>query len=266
MKQIGFIGCGNMGGAMLRGILKKGLVQPGNIIVSDANSAQLAALASETGVCTTPSNAEAAKAAVLVLAVKPQYYVQVIEEIKGQLSKDTVVVTVAPGFTLKRLEELLGAGTKLVRTMPNTPAMVGAGVTAACKNGHVTAAEFDHVQTLLNSMGTVEIIPEHLMDAVVGVSGSAPAYVFMFLDALADAGVRAGLPRAQALRFAAQATLGSARLLLESGKHPAELKDMVCSPGGTTIEAVAALEEKGFRAAILAAAQATIEKSKKMGQ
>ena len=153
---------------------------------------------------------------------------------------------------------------KIVRTMPNTPALVGEGMTAACVNPYVTEEEKDYAQKILESFGKVEIVPEHLIDAVVAVSGSSPAYVFMFIEAMADAAVAEGMPRAQAYQFAAQAVYGSAKMVMETGKHPGELKDMVCSPAGTTIEAVRVLEERGFRSAVIEAMKACADVSRNM--
>ncbi len=174
------------------------------------------------------------------------------------------MITIAPGKTLSWLAEQFGKQVKIVRTMPNTPAMVGEGMTAACPNEYLTEEETAYVRTLLESFGRVEIVAERLMDAVVAVSGSSPAYVFMMIEAMADAAVSGGMPRPQAYQFAAQAVLGSAKMVLETGKHPGELKDMVCSPAGTTIESVRVLEELGFRSAIFEAMKVCEEMSKGM--
>ena len=204
------------------------------------------------------------KADVIVLSVKPQFYAEVIHEIREFIRENQIVITIAPGKTLAWLTEKFGKEVKLVRTMPNTPALVGAGMTAMCPNEHMTEKEIAYVRTLLESFGRVEIVPERLMDTVVSTSGSSPAYVFMMIEAMADAAVSGGMPRAQAYQFAAQAVMGSAKMVLETGKHPGELKDMVCSPGGTTIEAVRTLEEYGFRSGIIEAMKVCEEKSKSM--
>ena len=174
------------------------------------------------------------------------------------------MITIAPGKTLSWLEEQFGKRVKIVRTMPNTPALVGEGMTAACVNQYVTEEEKAYALKILNAFGKVELVPEHLIDAVVAVSGSAPAYVFMFIEAMADAAVAEGMPRAQAYEFAAQAVYGSAKMVLETGKHPGELKDMVCSPAGTTIEAVRVLEERGFRSAVMEAMRACANVSRRL--
>ena len=201
---------------------------------------------------------------MIILSVKPQFYAEVIHEIRRDVRENQIVITIAPGKTLAWLADQFGKDVKIVRTMPNTPAMVGAGMTAACPNEHMTKEETAYVCTLLESFSRVEIVSEHLMDTVVSVSGSSPAYVFMLIEAMADAAVSGGMPRSQAYQFAAQAVLGSAKMVLETGKHPGELKDMVCSPAGTTIEAVRVLEERGFRSAVFEAMKVCEEMSKGM--
>ena len=175
-----------------------------------------------------------------------------------------MIISLAPGKTLAWLEEKFGKKLKIVRTMPNTPALVGEGMTAACPNAYVTEEEKNYALELLGSFGKVEVVPEYMIDAVVAVSGSSPAYVFMLIEAMADGAVAEGMPRNQAYKFAAQAVCGSARMVLETGKHPGELKDMVCSPAGTTIEAVRVLEEKGFRSAIIEAEKACADVSRNL--
>ena len=201
---------------------------------------------------------------VVFLAVKPQFLEGVLDEIKDSVKEGQIFISIAPGKTLQWLGGHLGMHTKVIRTMPNTPAMVGEGMTALCVNELVTEKETELAVKLCDTFGKTEVIPEHLMDAVVGVSGSSPAYVFMFLEAMADAAVADGMPRAQAYKFAAQSVLGSAKLMLETGKHPGELKDMVCSPAGTTIQAVRVLEEKGLRSAVIEAQTACVKKAKGM--
>ena len=187
-----------------------------------------------------------AEADILFLAVKPVYYKSVIDEIKDIVSSDQIIVTIAAGKSIAWVEEAFGGARKIVRTMPNTPALVGEGITAVCTNSNVSESDLSNVMDLLESFGKAEVINENVMDAVVAVSGSSPAYVFMFIEAMADAAVAEGMPRAQAYKFAAQSVLGSAKMVLETGKHPGELKDMVCSPAGTTIEAVRVLEKEGL--------------------
>ena len=229
--KIGFIGCGNMATAMLKGILKSGEVAATDMIASAKSDKTRKKIEQELGIQKADTNAQVVDFAdVVFLAVKPQFLEGVLNEIKDSVKEKQIFISIAPGKTLQWLGEHLGEKTKVIRTMPNTPAMVGEGMTALC----------------------------------VGVSGSSPAYVFMFLEAMADAAVADGMPRAQAYKFAAQSVLGSAKLMLETGKHPGELKDMVCSPAGTTIQAVRVLEEKGLRSAVIEAQTACVKKAKGM--
>ena len=259
------MGMGNMAQAVAGGILKKGICAPGDIIASRRNQAELDKIKEKYGILVTTDNAEVVKTSdILILAVKPQMLKQVMEEIKGYLTEGHIIVSLAAGKTIGWFEGELGSQYKIVRCMPNTPALVLEGCTGVCYNSMVTAEEIEQVLGILSSFGKAELVTENMMDAVVGVSGSSPAYVFMMIEAMADGAVAAGMPRKQAYEFAAQAVYGSAKLVLETGKHPGELKDMVCSPGGTTIAAVKALEEGGFRASIMNAVAASVEKSKSL--
>ena len=261
--KIGFIGCGNMAKAMMGGIIKSGKFEASSIIASDVYTVGLENAKEELGINITSDNKEVAKnSEVLVLSIKPIYYESVINEIKDVVSSEQIIVTIAPGFALERTRGLFGKDVKIVRTMPNTPALVGEGITAMCTNELVSSEDADYVKGILSCFGQAEVVGENLMDVVVSVSGSSPAYVFMFIEAMADAAVADGMPRAQAYKFAAQAVLGSAKMVLETGKHPGELKDMVCSPGGTTIEAVRVLEEKGMRSAVIEAMKACTKKAR----
>ena len=261
--KVGFIGCGNMASAIIGGLIKNNCVNKEEIIAADAFEAALKKASTNLGIHTTSDNVEVAKNSdVLFLSVKPQYYEEVIAGIKDSIKEEQIIVTIAPGKTLSWLSERLGSDKKIVRTMPNTPALVGEGITGVCKNNLVSDNEFEYVLKLLSSFGLAEAIPESLMDVCVSVSGSSPAYVFMFIEAMADAAVADGMPRAQAYKFAAQAVLGSAKMVPETGKHPGELKDMVCSPAGTTIEAVRVLEEKGFRSAVIEGMKACTAKAR----
>ncbi len=263
--KLGFIGCGNMASAIMSGIISNGLMEANEIIGADVFAPSREKVKETLGIKIAESNTEVVqKADVFVLSVKPQYYEEVIAEIKEEVRENQIVITLAPGKTLQWLEEQFGKPVKIVRTMPNTPAMVQEGMTGACPNVSVTAEELKTVCNILKGFGEVEVIPEKLMDAVVAVSGSSPAYVFMMIEAMADAAVAEGMPRTQAYKFAAKAVLGSAKMVLETGKHPGELKDMVCSPAGTTIEAVKILEETGFRSAIMQAMEACANKSRNM--
>lgn len=264
-KKIGFIGCGNMAKAMIGGIIESKLVAAADIIASDGYMPSLEEAKSKYGINISQDNKDVVRASDIVfLAVKPNMYEKVIAEVSSEVDNSTIIVTIAPGKTLKLIGEYFGKEVKVLRTMPNTPALVGAGVTAICPNENITAEELSGLKEIIATFSLVEEIEEKLFDAVVSVSGSSPAYVFMFIEAMADAAVLQGMPRDKAYRFAAQAVMGSAKMLLETGKHPGELKDMVCSPGGTTIEAVSVLENKGFRAAVMEAMKACGDKSSKM--
>ncbi len=266
-KNIGFIGCGNMGSAMIGGIVGSGLVPADAVIASAHTSATLEKIKNQYSIRTTLDNKEVAGTAdILFLAVKPYLYAEVITEIKDVVSKDAVIVAIAAGQSIEKMESCFGRPVKLVRSMPNTPAMVLEAMSALTPNANVTADELDTVISIFNSFGKCEVVPEKLMDAVTGVSGSSPAYVYMFIEAMADAAVWDGMPRAQAYKFAAQSVLGAAKMVLETGKHPGELKDAVCSPGGTTIAAVAALEADNLRGTVMSAQHACTEKSKEMSK
>lgn len=263
--KIGFIGCGNMASAMIGGILKNGVFQKEEIIVSNLTEEGSRKSREKLGVVTTMDNREVVKnAKIIILAVKPQFYEEVISEVKDLFTPEHMVIGIAPGKTLAWLEEKCGQPLKIVRLMPNTPAQAGEGMTGACINEKVTEGDLEQVLAITNSFGCTEVVPERLMDAVGAVSGCSPAYVFMFIEAMADAAVAQGMPRKQAYRFAAQAVLGSAKLVMETGLHPGELKDMVCSPAGSTIEGVRTLERLGFRSAVFEALQACSDKGKKL--
>ena len=263
--MIGFIGLGNMATAIIGGLLKKKLVLSNEILGTDKLPEAVERCKKTYGIQTADTNCEvAAKADILFLAVKPQFFPDVIGEIKDAVREETVVVSIAAGKTIASIESLFGKKIKLVRCMPNTPALVLEGCTAVVQGELVSDGEMEYVKELLGSFGTVSEVPEKMIDVVVGISGSSPAYVFLFIEAMADAAVLAGMPRKQAYEMPAQAVMGSAKLLLETGKHPGELKDMVCSAGGTTIEAVKVLEEMGLRATVMDAVEACIEKSRNM--
>lgn len=263
--KLGFIGTGNMASAIMGGIIGKKMISAEEIIGADLFAPGREKVKEQFGIQVTEKNQEVVeKAEVIILSVKPQFYEDVINQIKDCVKKEQIIITIAPGKTLAWLAEKFGKEVKIVRTMPNTPALVGAGMTAMCPNEHMEKEETEYVKRLLESFGRVEVVPERLMDVVVSVSGSSPAYVFMMIEAMADAAVSGGMPRAQAYQFAAQAVYGSAKMVLETGKHPGELKDMVCSPAGTTIEAVRTLEEMGFRSSIIEAMKVCEEVSRNL--
>lgn len=265
-KQLGFIGGGNMANAIIGGIIESRQLIPENIYVYDCHPEKSKRLQQKYGITLNFSEQEVAKNAhILFLAVKPNVIIEVLKDNKLSLrKKDFIVISLAAGVTLDWLARLIGPGYKIIRVMSNTPALVGKAMTSVTPNALVTQQEVNEVLNIFNMIGKTEILPESLIHTVIGVSSSAPAYVYMFIEAMADAAVNAGMPRIQAYKFAAQAVKGAAQMVLQTGKHPGELKDEVCSPNGTTIEAVKLLEEKGLRAAVLAAIQSCIEKSIKI--
>ena len=241
--KLGFIGTGNMAGAIMGGIIRNEIFKPEEIIGADISKESRSKVQSAYGINVTEDNKKAAsESEVLVLSVKPQYYAETIKEIKDCVREDQLIITIAPGKTLKWLEEQFEKKVKIVRAMPNTPALVGEGMTAACANDAVTEEEKEYALKILRSFGKVEIVAENMIDAAVSE----------------------GMPRKQAYEFAAQAVYGSAKMVLDTGKHPGELKDMVCSPAGTTIEAVRVLEERGLRSAVIEAMKVCADKSRKM--
>ena len=263
--KFGFIGGGNMASAMIKGILEKGLLDREHLIVSHRTEEGCQRSREKFGIEATQDNMRVVEVSqCIVLAVKPQYYQQVIRQIRDNISAGHLIISIAPGKTLAWVAETFGRELKIIRTMPNAPAMVTAGMMALCPSERVSESELAMFRELCGSFSNTEVVEERLMDVVTAVSSSSPAYVFMFIEAMADAAVLEGMPRAQAYEFAAQAVYGSAKMVLETGKHPAELKDMVCSPGGTTIEAVRVLEEKGFRSSIMEAMKACAKKSREL--
>lgn len=263
--KLGFIGTGNMASAIMGGVIKKGIVTPEDIIGADLYAPGRERVKDQFKIEVTADNKEAVrKADVIFLSVKPQFYEDVICGIKEEVRPEQIIITIAPGKTLAWLRDQFGKDVKLVRCMPNTPALVGEGMTAACPNEWISDEDLDRVKGILESFSCVEIVPERLMDTVTAVSGSSPAFVFMFIEAMADSAVCCGMPRMQAYKFAAQAVLGSAKMVMETGKHPGELKDMVCSPAGTTIGGVRVLEQMGFRSAVFEAVKEAEEISRSL--
>lgn len=264
MAKIGFIGMGNMGFAIMKGLLK--IYRPEELLFTDVNKERMQAVKESTGVEFVETNAECAnQSEMVVLAVKPQYYDGVLKNIKYAVRPEQIIISIAPGITIETLLKKLGDGKRIVRAMPNTPALLGEGMTGVTYDRKLfTEEEEARIREFFSSFGRMEFVEERLMSAVVCASGSSPAYVYMFIEALADSAVRYGLPRDKAYSFAAQAVKGAAAMVLETGKHPGQLKDEVCSPGGTTIAGVAALEECGFRNAVLKANDACYNKSESM--
>jgi pyrroline-5-carboxylate reductase len=259
----GVIGVGNMGGAVIRGYLAAGAGGADRVSAFDKDAARLSAFAAETGVTAAESIAAlAARADTILLAVKPNNFEEVLPALAAARADDRLVISMAAGVRIGYIEKFLGERAKIIRIMPNTPAAVGAGMTAVSRNARVNDAEFERALGLLRAVGRAEPVDESLMDAVTGISGSSPAYVYMFIDALTESAAAAGMDAAQARIFAAQAVLGAARMVLETGIDPRTLRQNVCSPGGTTIEAVNVLLQNGFADNIKEAVRACIEKSK----
>ena len=262
--KIGFIGGGNMAYAIAGGVVKAGLCDAGDIYVSDPIEAAHGKF-QDLGISTDANNMYALSGDIIILAIKPFIYPTALkalaENAKEEL-KDKVFVSIAAGISVKEIKEYLGFDAKVIRVMPNTPAMVLAGMSVLAEPiSPVNDEEFTAACKIFEAVGEVEVLPEKLMNSVIAVSGSSPAYVYMLIEAMADGAVRDGIARDKAYRLAAQSVLGSAKMVLETGKHPGELKDMVCSPRGTTIAAVAELENAGYRNAILEAMRACTEKA-----
>ena len=266
-KKLVFLGTGNMAEALLKGLLREGTVDPEEIVCAEPRPERREEIADRYGVEVTGDNrAAAALADLVVLSVKPQMIDALLTEVAPALAARALVVSIAAGVPISALARRLPAGTRIIRTMPNTPALVGAGATALARGPHATEADLTVARAVFEAVGTAVVVDESLLDAVTGLSGSGPAFVFMAIEALADGGVKAGLPRPTALSLAAQTVMGAARLVLETGRHPGELKDQVTSPAGTTIAGVAALESRGFRAALIEAVDAAARRSRELGQ
>lgn len=264
MNTFGFIGVGNMGNAMLRGIMNT--FETKQIMITDASETLRNKVAEETGVTCAPTNIELANSVkYIILAVKPQYYETVIKGIRNVVTEDKIVISLAPGVSIEKVKDLFAADVRVVRCMPNTPALIGEGMTGvAYDKSRFDLEEMDVISQFFSSFGEFRIVEERLLDTVTCVSGSSPAYVYMFIEALADSAVKYGMTRDDAITFAAMTVKGAADMVLTTKEHPAVLKDRVCSPGGTTIAGVSALEENGFRHAIIAATDKCYEKCTKI--
>ncbi len=266
-KPIGVIGAGNMATAIVTSIVKKDLISPKKINIFDIDREKLLKLAEKTGVNISSSNKKVVETCpIIILAVKPNSYPSVLNEIKDSLNENHILISIAAGISIEYIRKKTQGQCKIVRVMPNTPALVGEGAIVVCKEHDLDEKQKRIVFEILSSLGMVQEVEEKYINAVTAISGSSPAYVYMFIEALADGGVMMGLSREQAYTLAAQAVLGAARMVLESQEHPGVLKDMVCSPGGTTIEAVYALEQKGFRGIIMEAVKKCAEKEKAMNK
>lgn len=264
MYKVGFVGLGNMGFAIARGLLKT--MNPKDISFFDADNEKCSSAKGELGINLCRNNLEIAEQSkYIILAIKPQIYDMCISQIKNSLKPQSVVISIAPSITIESLKKMLGDKTKVVRVMPNTPAFVNEGMSVlSFSDDEYTDKETKDIENIFKSCGQIETVQEQYMDAIVPISGSSPAYVYMMIEALADGGVNLGLPRKLAYKLAAQTVLGSAKMVLETNSHPGELKDAVCSPGGTTIAAVRSLEKTGFRSSIIEAMNQAFEKTQEL--
>jgi pyrroline-5-carboxylate reductase len=262
--KIGCIGTGAMGGAIMRAVCKKYDVS--QIKVTDKNAAMGKAFAKETGATFVNSNKDVLDCDYIFLAVKPQFLGDVFDEIGRDIPNSAVVISMVAGVKIEKLEQWVHHGARFIRMMPNVCAQIGEGMTAIAYNSSIKEDEAKTALEILSTAGRVEVVQEKLMDCVTALGGSGPAFVFMFIEALADGAVRCGMPRTQAYTYAAQVVYGSAGMVMESGKNPAALKDMVCSPAGTTIEGVAVLEKNGFRNAVIEAITAACNRSIELGK
>lgn len=258
--KIGFIGGGNMAGAIANGVIESGICKKCDMVICDINKESLEKYDKE--VVTSTNNRDALSCDYIILAVKPFILSDVLEEIKAEDIQNKVFISIVAGISVAEIKGVLGNDAKVIRVMPNTPAQIGEGMTVIAEpDDKVSEDELEQAKAIFDAVGKTEMMKENMINVVTGVSGSSPAYVFMLIEAMADAGVVGGIPREKAYNLAAQSVLGSAKMVLETGKHPGELKDMVCSPKGTTIEAVAELEKRGFRSAIIEAIKKCNEKA-----
>jgi len=265
--SIGFIGAGNMAEALIRGLVKGGHVPANRITASAPRNERLAELADAYGIAVTRDNREVAQAAsIVVLSVKPQILDKVLREIGTEIKPGTLVISIAAGVDTETIEEALADGVRVVRAMPNTPALVGAGATAISAGKHASDEDLAMARAVFDAVGITVQLDESHLDAVTGLSGSGPAYIFLILEALADAGVKVGLSRRNAQRLAAQTVMGSAKMLLETDEHVGRLKDMVTSPGGTAIAGLHTLEEGGLRTTLINAVETATKRARELGR
>jgi pyrroline-5-carboxylate reductase len=265
-KKIAIIGGGKMGGVIINGIITRQLAPAVNVIVADKVRECLQKLKDAYGVATTADNKKAAQAAaVVILAVKPQDMGNVLQELSPVIDNKKVVISIAAGISTGFIEGYLKEGVRVIRVMPNTPALIGEGAAALTRGKNASEKDLELAELIFKALGITVVVKEELMDTVTGLSGSGPAYGFLIIEALTDAGVLMGLSRDVSLKLAAQTMLGAAKLCLQSGKHPAELKDMVTSPGGTTIAALKVLEDGKIRAILMAAVEAATLRSRELG-
>ncbi|NFO89456.1 pyrroline-5-carboxylate reductase [Clostridium botulinum] len=264
-RKIGFIGCGNMGSSMVGGLINSGSFESKNIFVSTKTESSASNMKDKFNINASINNKDVVKNSnIIILSVKPYMFKDVINEIKDYLTEDKLIISVAAGITIENLEDLISKKHKIIRSMPNTPALVGEAMSAICPNANVSKEDIEVCKKIFESFGECVEISEKDFHAFIALCGSSPAYIFMFIEAMADGAVKLGIPRNKAYKMAAQSVLGSAKMVLDTRKHPGELKDAVCSPGGTTIDAVVELEKLGFRSSVIQAMDKCAEKSKNM--
>ncbi|HEY8849656.1 MAG TPA: pyrroline-5-carboxylate reductase [Thermoanaerobaculia bacterium] len=265
-KSIGFVGAGNMAEAMIRGLLRGQVFTPKQVTASAPREERQRELAEKYGIRATGDNREPARQSIVVLSVKPQILSRVLDEIAGTVSAESLVISIAAGVPVAVIQSKLRPETRVVRAMPNTPALVDAGATAIARGEHARESDLEDAKRIFDAVGVTVVLDESLLDAVTGLSGSGPAYVFLILEALSDAGVKVGLSRRTAQLLAAQTLLGSAKLLIETNEHPGRLKDMVTSPGGTAITGLHTLEHGGLRTTLMNAVEAATRRSRELGE
>jgi len=266
-RTIAFLGTGNMAEAIIKGLLRAGIAKPEGIIATGRRTERLEELKRAYGVRTTQDNLAAAREAdIIVLSVKPQAMDKLVVQVAPALDHRKLVISVAAGVPIAALERRLGAGARIIRTMPNTPSLVGAGACALARGEHASEEDLAVASRIFQAVGITTVVEENLLDAVTGLSGSGPAYIFLVIEALSDAGVKVGLPRYTALKLAAQTVLGSAQLLIETNAHPGQLKDQVTSPGGTAIAGLHTLEAGGLRTTLINAVEAATRRAKELGE
>jgi pyrroline-5-carboxylate reductase len=266
-QTIAFLGAGNMAEALIKGLLRAGTARPESLIATGRRKERLEELGRTYAVRTTLDNLAAVREAdVVVLSVKPQALDKVLVQVASAVDPRKLVISVAAGVPIAAMERRLGAGARIIRTMPNTPSLVGAGACALSRGEHASEEDLAVATRIFQSVGTTTVVDENLLDAVTGLSGSGPAYIFLIIEALSDAGVKVGLPRYTAQKLAAQTVLGSAQLLIETGIHPGQLKDQVTSPGGTAIAGLHTLEAGGLRTTLINAVEAATRRAKELGE
>ena len=265
-KKVGFIGSGNMAEAIIKGVIGAGLIPPKNVMCSDILEDRTRLLSDSHGITASSDNLDLAYLTdVVVLAVKPQVMGFVLKEIVEAVDESKLVISIVAGVTLKSIKSSFKQGSRIIRVMPNTPALIGEGVAAISLGTNATEEDLNVTKRIFDSVGTTVVVEERYMDAVTGLSGSGPAYIFLMIEALIDAGVKVGLDRDTARTLAVQTVFGAAKMLLETGEHPAELKDKVTSPGGTTTVGLHVMETGKIRAVMIDAVEAATNKSKELG-